>query len=228
MCGRYTQTADARTLAGRFRLAKLGVDVRPRWNMAPGQEGPVVFVESGRRLGLYRWGLIPAWAKDPTIGSKMGNARAETAADKPAFRGPFQRRRCLVPADGFYEWRKAGKAKIPVRFTRLDGAPFAFAGLWDEWTSTEGSVVRSYSVLTTEPNPLVAAVHDRMPVMLTEAGEDAWLDPGAKTAELRTLLVPYDAAGMRAQDASTRVNAARNDDPSLLVADEPLQPELGL
>lgn len=228
MCGRYTQTADARTLAGRFRLAKLGVDVRPRWNMAPGQEGPVVFVEGGRRLGIYRWGLIPAWAKDPTIGSKMVNARAETAADKPAFRGPFQRRRCLVPADGFYEWRKAGKAKVPVRFTRLDGAPFAFAGLWDEWTSTEGSVVRSFSVLTTEPNPLVAAVHDRMPVMLTEAGEDAWLDPGAKTAELRALLVPYDAAGMRAQDASTRVNAARNDDPSLLVPDEPLQPELWL
>lgn len=228
MCGRYTQTADARTLAGRFRLAKLGVDVRPRWNMAPGQEGPVAFVEGGRRLGLYRWGLIPAWAKDPTIGSKMINARAETAADKPAFRGPFQRRRCLVPADGFYEWRKAGKAKVPVRFTRADGAPFAFAGLWDEWTSTEGSVVRSYSVLTTEPNPLVAAVHDRMPVILTEAGEDAWLDPGAKTSELRTLLVPYDAAGMRAQDASARVNAARNDDPSLLVAEGPLQPELWL
>ena len=228
MCGRYTQTADARTLAGRFRLAKLGVDVRPRWNMAPGQEGPVVFVEGGRRLGLYRWGLIPAWAKDPTIGSKMINARAETAADKPAFRGPFQRRRCLVPADGFYEWRKAGKAKVPVRFTRADGAPFAFAGLWDEWTSTEGSVVRSYSVLTTEPNALVAGVHDRMPVILTEAGEDAWLDPGAKTAELRTLLVPYDASGMRAQDASTRVNAARNDDPSLLVAEGPLQPELWL
>lgn len=228
MCGRYTQTADARTLAGRFRLAKLGADVRPRWNMAPGQDAPVVVVEGGRRLGIYRWGLIPAWAKDPTIGAKLINARADTAADKPSFRGPFQRRRCLVPADGFYEWRKAGKAKVPVRFTRSDGAPFAFAGLWDEWTSPEGGTLRTFTVLTTEPNALVAAVHDRMPVILTEAGEDAWLDPGAKTAELKPLLVPYDAAGMRAQDASTRVNAVRNDDPSLLTPDEPLQPELGL
>lgn len=228
MCGRYTQTADARTLAGRFRLAKLGVDVRQRWNMAPGQDGPVVFVDGGRRLGIHRWGLIPAWAKDPTIGTKMINARADTAPDKPAFRGPFQRRRCLVPADGFYEWRKAGKAKLPVRFTRSDGSLFAFAGLWDEWTSTEGEVVRSFSILTTEPNTLVATVHDRMPVILTESGEDAWLDPGAKTHELRTLLVPFDAAGMRADPVSTRVNAPRNDDPSLLFPDEPLQPELGL
>lgn len=228
MCGRYTQTADARTLAGRFRLAKLGADVRPRWNMAPGQDAPVVVVEGGRRLGIYRWGLIPAWAKDPTIGAKLINARADTAADKPSFRGPFQRRRCLVPADGFYEWRKAGKAKVPVRFTRADGAPFAFAGLWDEWTSPEGGTLRTFTVLTTEPNALVAAVHDRMPVILTEAAEDAWLDPGAKTAELRPLLVPYDPAAMRAQDASTRVNAVRNDDPTLLTPDEPLQPELGL
>lgn len=228
MCGRYTQTADARTLAGRFRLAKLGADVRPRWNMAPGQEAPVVVVEGGRRLGLYRWGLVPAWAKDPAVGFKMINARSDTAAEKPAFRAPFQRRRCLVPADGFYEWRKAGKAKVPVRFSLPGGELFAMAGLWDEWTSPDGEVLRSYSVLTTEANALVGAVHDRMPVILTEAGEDAWLDPGAKTAELRALLVPYDAAGMRARDASAKVNAARNDDPSLLVPDEPLQPELGL
>lgn len=228
MCGRYTQTADARTLAGRFRLAKLGVDVRQRWNMAPGQDAPVVVLEGGRRLRLHRWGLIPAWAKDPTIGHKMINARADTAPDKPAFRDPFQRRRCLVPADGFYEWKKAGKAKLPVRFTRSDGALFAFAGLWDEWTSTEGEVVRSFTVLTTEPNALVAPIHDRMPVILTEAGEDAWLNPGAKTADLRPLLVAFDAAGMRAEAVSTRVNAPRNDDPSLLVPDEPLQPELGL
>lgn len=228
MCGRYTQTADARTLAGRFRLAKLGLDVRPRWNMAPGQEGPVVVLEGGRRLGLYRWGLVPAWAKDPTIGHKMINARADTAAEKPAFRGPFQRRRCLVPADGFYEWRKAGKAKVPVRFTRADGAPFAFAGLWDEWRSPEGEAVRSYAVLTTEANALVAGVHDRMPVILTEAAEEAWLDPGAKTAELRALLAPFDPALMRAAEASTRVNSPRNDDPGLLTPDEPAQPELGL
>ncbi|TBR21669.1 SOS response-associated peptidase [bacterium] len=228
MCGRYTQTADARTLAGRFRLAKLGVDVRQRWNMAPGQDAPVVYVDGGRRLGLHRWGLVPAWAKDPTIGHKLINARADTAPDKPAFRGPFQRRRCLVPADGFYEWRKMGKAKVPVRFTRSDGAPFAFAGLWDEWTSPEGGTLRTFTVLTTEPNALVAPTHDRMPVILTEAAEDAWLDPGAKTAELRPLLVPYDASAMRASDASSKVNAPRNDDPSLLVPDEPLQPELGL
>lgn len=228
MCGRYTQTADARTLAGRFRLAKLGVDVRPRWNLAPGQEAPVVVVEGGRRLGLYRWGLVPAWAKDPAVGYRMINARVDTAPEKPAFRGPFQRRRCLVPADGFYEWRKAGKAKVPVRFSLPGGELFAMAGLWDEWTSPEGEVLRSCSVLTTEANALVSPVHDRMPVILTEAGEDAWLDPGAKTAELRALLVAYDAAGMHARDASAKVNAARNDDPSLLVPDEPLQPELEL
>lgn len=228
MCGRYTQTADARTLAGRFRLAKVGVDVRPRWNMAPGQEAPVVVLEGGRKLGLYRWGLVPSWAKDPSAGFKMINARADSVAEKPAFRGPFQRRRCLIPADGFYEWRKAGKAKVPVRFTRADGAPFAFAGLWDEWRSPEGDVLRSYTVLTTEANALVSAVHDRMPVILTEEGEAAWLDPAASQADLRPLLSPFAPAAMTAREASSRVNSPRNDDPGLLTPDEPLQPELGL
>lgn len=228
MCGRYTQTADARTLAGRFRLAKLGVEVRPRWNLAPGQEAPVVFLEGGRRLGLHRWGLVPAWAKDPTIGHMLINARAETAAEKPAFRGPFRTRRCLVPADGFYEWRRAGKARLPVRFARADGAPLSFAGLWDEWRSPEGERLRTYTVLTTAANALVAPVHDRMPVILREADEALWLDPSAGPEALRGLLVPYDAGAMTARPASARLNSPRDDDPGLLTPEAPLQPELGL
>ncbi|MBI3297735.1 MAG: SOS response-associated peptidase [Elusimicrobia bacterium] len=226
MCGRYLQTADARTLAARFGLAKLGVELSARYNIAPGQAAPVVLLEGGRRLGLQRWGLVPAWAKDARVGLKLINARAETAAEKPAFRGVFQRRRCLVPADGFYEWRRAGKAKVPVRFTRSDGALFAFAGLWDEWSSAEGGTLRTFTILTTEANTLVAPVHDRMPVILPEAAEGLWLDSSAKPHELQELLKPFDAAGMRAADASTRVNSGREDHPGLLVPDEPLQPEL--
>lgn len=226
MCGRYTQTADARTLTGRFRLAKPGIDLTPRYNIAPGQPAPVILLEGGRRLELSRWGLVPAWAKDARVGFKMINARSETAADKPAYREPFQRRRCLVPADGFYEWRKAGRAKIPVRFSRSDGALFAMAGLWDEWTSKEGGALRTFTILTTEPNALVAAVHDRMPVILRAEDEAAWLDAGAKVHALRALLAAYDGRVMRADDASTRVNSGREDHPDLLVPDAPLQPDL--
>ncbi len=228
MCGRYTQTADAKTLAGRFRLAKPGVEARPRYNVAPGQSAPVVILEGGRRQGLYRWGLVPAWAKDPTVGHRMINARAETASEKPAFREPFARRRCLVPADGFYEWRRAGKQRLPIRFSRVDGAPFAFAGLWDEWRSPEGEDLRTFTILTTGPNALVAPVHDRMPVILREEGEERWLDPTSGPETLRALLVPCAAAELTARPASARANSPRDDDPGLLVADAPLQPELGL
>jgi putative SOS response-associated peptidase YedK len=221
MCGRYTQTADARTLAGRFRLAKLGADVRPRWNMAPGQDAPVVVLEGGRRWGSIA-GAHPAWAKDPTI---RPSSSTPAPTPPPTSSAGRSSRRCLVPTDGYY----SGARREGQRFGAplLGRRPFAFAGLWASGLP-EGGTLRTFTVLTTEPNALVAAVHDRMPVILTEAAEDAWLDPGAKTAELKPLLVPYDASGMRAQDASTRVNAVRNDDPSLLTPDEPLQPELGL
>ncbi|MBI5596752.1 MAG: SOS response-associated peptidase [Elusimicrobia bacterium] len=228
MCGRYTQTSDARTLAGRFRLAKLGVDVPARYNISPGQPAPVVLIEGGRRLALHRWGLVPGWAEDPRVGYKMINARADSAPRKPAFREPFQRRRCLVPADGFYEWRRAGKGKVPIRFTLAGGGLFSFAGLWDEWRSPEGEVLRSFTILTTEANAVVAPVHDRMPVILREDGESAWLDSDAKTHELEALLVPYEPSGMRAREASARLNSGREDHPGLLEPEAPLQPELGL
>ncbi|MFH1724017.1 MAG: SOS response-associated peptidase, partial [Elusimicrobiota bacterium] len=168
MCGRYTQTADIKTLQRRFGFRAEGAAFAPRYNIAPGQTAPLVVRDEARRLALMRWGLVPSWAKDPAIGHRMINARSETIAEKPAFRKPFEKRRCLVVADGFYEWRRAGRAKVPVRFVRKDGAPFAFAGLWDRWRVPGETPLDTFTVLTTSANSLVAEVHARMPVILRE------------------------------------------------------------
>lgn len=228
MCGRYTQTAGLDVLRDRFLLDCAPAEVLPRYNIAPGQDAPVVLAQGGRRLEPLRWGLIPAWAKDPAIGSRLINARCETALEKPAFRSALARRRCLVPADGFYEWKGLGRAKVPFRFHRRDKELFAFAGLWDEWKGPEGRPLRSFAILTTEANASVRPVHPRMPVILYPEDEGAWLDAAATPEDLLDGLAPYPPDALTAYPVSRRLNSAQNDDRSLIEPVADPQPELGL
>jgi putative SOS response-associated peptidase YedK len=214
MCGRFTLTAPARALAELFDLADLPA-LAPRYNVAPTQ--PVLAVrhagEARREVVRLRWGLVPSWADDLRIGARLLNARAETAAEKPAFRTALARRRCLVPADGFFEWRSAGGKKQPLWFRLRDGRPFALAGLWERWQAAEGVLVESCAVLTTEANELVRPVHERMPVILEPSRYDAWLDPHfTRTDLLRPWWRPWCAADMIAEPVSAHVNNPRHDD----------------
>jgi putative SOS response-associated peptidase YedK len=188
----------------------------PRYNIAPTQPVPVIRQhpkEPLRKLSLMRWGLIPSWAKDSSGAASMINARAETAATKPAFRDAIKSRRCLIPADGFYEWLRTGKTKQPYCFEVNEGELFAFAGLWEGWKDPSGQWVKSCSILTTTPNPVTAAVHDRMPVILDPDAYDLWLDPGMNDVDAASeLLKPLDARLMRGYPVSTRINSVANDD----------------
>jgi putative SOS response-associated peptidase YedK len=215
MCGRYRLVRKKEVLAEIFD-AGTDEDWVPRYNVAPSQDAPVIrqdAIQPTRSLSLMRWGLIPFSAKDPKVGFKMINARAETIAEKPAFRELLQSRRCLIPADGFYEWAKEGKAKVPYCFTLADDSVFAFAGLWDRWKNPQGEQVQTCSIITTNANPLVSEIHDRMPVILEPASYNLWLDPGFKKVDpLVELLRPYRANSMRSWRVSSRVNSVLNDD----------------
>jgi putative SOS response-associated peptidase YedK len=216
MCGRYRLTAKERYLRDHFGLDE-DPPWAPRWNIAPTQ--PVAVVrqdtkEPKRTFGLLRWGLIPYWAKDRSIAFKTINAMSETAAEKPAFRDAMRRRRCLVLADGFYEWQKIGpKEKQPYNFGMLDDSVFAFAGLWERWRDPTNEVVETCTILTTKPNSLVANVHDRMPVILGVEDYDLWLDPGiTDAARVADCLKPFTPGLMKKYPVSTRVNRPENDD----------------
>jgi putative SOS response-associated peptidase YedK len=188
----------------------------PRYNVAPTQPVPIIRQnpkEPVRELSLVRWGLIPSWAKDSSAAAMMINARSETAATKPAFRDAMKLRRCLIPADGFYEWQRTGKAKQPYCFEVNQGELFAFAGIWDRWKDAGGKVIETCSILTTAPNAVTSAVHDRMPVILDPDSCDLWLDPGMKDVNAASdLLKPYDARLMRSYPISARINHVANDD----------------
>ena len=222
MCGRFTQRMTWRELHERMDLIGTPLNLRPRYNVAPGQDVAVVRpgTGGGRGLAMLRWGLTPSWAKDPAIAWKLIIARSETAAEKPSFRAAFRHRRCLIPADGFYEWQRRGGIKQPWLFGLHDGAPFAFAGLWETWTVPEGAsltgslaersagnAVETCTILTTAANDTVAPVHGRMPVILPRDSWDTWL-AGEDVA-----LAPYPADDMAAQPVSTMVNRAANEDP---------------
>ena len=216
MCGRYRLTAKECYLRDHFGLDG-EVSWQPRWNIAPRQQVPVVRQdrkEPKRTFALLRWGLIPFWAKDASIGFKTINAMSETAADKPAFRDAMRQRRCLIPADGFYEWRKAGtKEKQPHSFAMIDDSTFAFAGLWERWRNPAGEFIETCTILTTKPNSLVSDVHDRMPVIVSPDDYELWLDPGfADVAALADCLQPFDPRLMKKYPVSTPVNRADNDD----------------
>lgn len=200
MCGRYS-TADIDTAVLRERFAvQHGLETfTPSNNVKPTQESAVVVLQQGRPdLVAMRWGLIPPWAKDASIAGKTFNARAETVADKPTFRHAFRRRRCLVPATGFYEWQQEGRRKVPYEFIVGDRDLFAFAGLFETWKGPTGETFQTYTIITTTPNELVAPIHNRMPVILPRSAEAIWLDPAFEdTGYLHSLLVPYPAAEMQ-------------------------------
>lgn len=218
MCGRFTLTVSASVLAGIFEL-DAPPEFRPRFNIAPTQIHPIVSAgdHEPRRWRLCRWGLVPSWAKDPSIGARMINARSETAAEKPSFRQAFKTRRCLVPADGFFEWSKTPEGKQPhhIRFT--DRRPFALGGLWERWDCGSEPPLESFTILTTRPNPLVERIHDRMPVIIPTDSWDRWLEPAPLAPELRDALTgPHDPASMESVAVSRRVNSPVNDDPDCL------------
>jgi putative SOS response-associated peptidase YedK len=217
MCGRYTLTRPAREVVSAFRLDQAPL-FEPRYNIAPTQNLLAVRcgVEGGREGVLLRWGLVPSWASDLSVGVRMLNARAETVLEKPSFRAAFSRRRCLLPADGFYEWQKVGRQKHPLHFRMRDGRLFAFAGLWERWNGPDGPV-ESCTVLTSEANDLVRPVHERMPVILSTQQYDAWLDANHTDAALLcSYLTPYPADEMAAVPANVHVNNARNEGPACL------------
>ena len=213
MCGRYTLYADLSTLQARFQFDASEASHQPRYNIAPTQQVLTVTEDwEERRARTMRWGLVPSWAKDTSGAARMINARGENAAKRPAFRAAFKRRRCLVLADGFYEWKRVGKSREPMHFSLASGEPFAFAGLWETWDSPSGDVLRSCTIITTEPNDLVAEVHDRMPVILPGEAESLWLDHRIEDGDrLTALLVPYPAEAMRVHAVSSLVNSVKND-----------------
>jgi putative SOS response-associated peptidase YedK len=214
MCGRFT-LVEPTAVAERFSVTAYDPSVvRPRYNIAPAQDILAVVPNEGRRIEWFRWGLIPHWAKEANAGYRMINARAETIAEKPAFRRSLQTKRCLIPADGFYEWQATGQGKVPMYVRLRAGGLFAFAGVYDFWRSGEGQPVVSCSIITTGPNDLMAPIHNRMPVILAREVEEAWLDPDIVEPEhLLPLLRPYPAEAMEAYPVSRLVNAPKNDSP---------------
>jgi putative SOS response-associated peptidase YedK len=216
MCGRYRLSRRKQLVEEYFDSAPCDEDWSPRYNIAPTQPVPVIRQnpkEPVRHLSLMKWGLIPHWAKDSSGASGMINARSETAGTKPAFRDALKSRRCLIPADGFYEWKRDGKIKQPFCFEVNQGQLFAFGGLWDRWKDPAGNWIKTCSILTTTPNAVTAAVHDRMPVILDPDNYDLWLDPGMTKVEVVSdLMKPYDARMMRSYPVSTRINRVANDD----------------
>ncbi len=217
MCGRYTLTFDPADLRDLFELdAPPPANLAPRYNIAPSQPVAVIANGESRKLELFHWGLIPVWAKDPAIGNRLINARAETVAEKPAFRSALKKRRCLILADGFYEWqREEGQRKTPKYFQVKAGRPFAFAGLWETWTSPDKQQICSCTIITTRANELVEKIHDRMPVILPPESYALWLSPGELAAEQALpLLQPYPAKHMTVVSVSPLVNNPANDSPA--------------
>jgi putative SOS response-associated peptidase YedK len=232
MCGRYRLSRRKQIIEEHFGSTPWDDDWSPRYNIAPTQPVPVIRQnpkEPVRELSLMRWGLIPSWAKDASGAARMINARSGTAHTLPAFREAMKLRRCLIPADGFYEWMRTGKAKQPYCFEVADGVLFAFAGLWERWRNPSGQWIRTCSILTTTPNAVTSAVHDRMPVILDPDSYDLWLDPGMQNvAAISELLKPYDAQLMRCYPISNRVNHVGNDDEECSSPVELAQIQVGL
>ncbi len=221
MCGRFTLTADPADLKEVFDWVTFpDQSFAPRYNIAPTQPIAVVTNSGDNKLDFFTWGLVPFWAKDPSIGSRMINARSETLAEKPSFKSAFKRRRCLILADGFYEWQNlpGEKSKVPMFIHMKDSKPFAFAGLWEDWHSPDGSQILSATIITTNPNELIAPIHNRMPAILPENAYREWLAPGEGDPQnLGLLLKPFDAQKMETYPVSRMVNSPQIDQPSLII-----------
>lgn len=219
MCGRFTMTANPEELMARYGVEQLTFEYQLRYNIAPSQLIPAVIESNGeRRIGQLRWGLIPSWAKDEKMAYSTINAKAETVHEKPAFRNAFQRKRCLLPADGFYEWQKDGGKKQPMRIVMKDKSIFSMAGIYDTWVSPEGVKIHTCSIITTKPNRLMEPIHDRMPVILRREDEGIWLDREKQDVEmLQSLLLPYSEEEMFAYPVAAMVGNVRNDLPECIV-----------
>jgi putative SOS response-associated peptidase YedK len=211
MCGRFAQRTDPKRLAKWFGVEEVP-ELEPRYNIAPTQEITAVReTEDGREMVFYKWGLIPSWAKDTSMGARLINARSETVREKPAFRQSFKQRRCIIPADGFYEWQRTEGRKQPFFFQMRDESPFGFAGLWEQWKGEEGQVINSCTILTTAANEVLKPVHDRMPVILHPDDYSLWLDHDTRKLEMvEDLLRPYPAEEMASYPVSTLINSPRS------------------
>jgi putative SOS response-associated peptidase YedK len=220
MCGRFTLTVDPAELQTLLDLSDVPAEWKPRYNIAPTQPVAVVTSPADRKAEIFQWGLIPSWSKNPSMASRLINARAETVHEKPAFRAPFARKRCLILADGFYEWKILENGRQPYYVRLTGGEPFAFAGLWDHWTSPGGDERRTCAIVTCEPNSLMAQLHNRMPVIFDKTTMWDWLDLKAPPAALKAMLVPYDAGAMTAYPVSRAVNRLTHDSPECLQPEE--------
>jgi len=216
MCGRYSLTTPVEGLRRLFDFAETP-NLAPRYNIAPSQEAPVVRLgpDGQRHLAALRWGLVPSWAKEGAIGNRLINARAETLAEKPSFRAAFRARRCLVAADGFYEWRQEGEAKQPYRIARRDGGPFAFAGLWERWAPAGAEAIESFTIVTSDASALLRPIHERMPALLRPEDHAAWLGGDTDQAKAALGRLLPDAL-LEAYPVSRRVNSPRHDDPACI------------
>ena len=221
MCGRYTLHHTPKEIAERFGVEPVEELLAPRYNVAPSQIVPVIRRaqpgEDLRKMAGCKWGLIPYWAKDPKIGNNLINAKAETISEKPSFKQAFAKRRCLIPADGFFEWQKRGKAPSqPIYIRRRDGGLFAFAGLWEGWKTPEGETVETCTIITVEPNELISTIHHRMAAILKPDDEAMWIDPKSGVDDLLRLLRPYESNELEAVPVSRAVNSPTRDDPALI------------
>ncbi|MBK7994805.1 MAG: SOS response-associated peptidase [Blastocatellia bacterium] len=224
MCGRFALHSDGSEIITRFGVQETLFDLKPRYNIAPTQQIAVITQDNIRTLSGYKWGLIPSWAKDTQMASKMINARSETLLEKPSFRKSLISKRCLIPANGFYEWQQVGKSKIPIYVQLKSKKLFAFAALWDEWQSVEGEKIRSTTIITTEPNPLLAKLHHRMAVMLLPEQENIWLDSKIKDPnQLLKLLTQYPESELEYFPVSKLVNNTSFDSPECIKALETLE-----
>lgn len=214
MCYRFVRESKLVDIAREFGISEIDSEFKPSYNVAPTQTIPAVIHDSTRRIALFRWGLIPPWAKDISIGNKMLNARAETVTVKPSFRLAFKKRRCLIPASGYYEWRKENDKKIPVYIHLKTQSVFGMAGMWEQWHSPEGDSISSCTILTIASNERLKPIHERMPVIIPKNKTDFWLDQSMKDEnQLVQLLKPYDHEQMNAYDVATVINSPRNDSP---------------
>jgi putative SOS response-associated peptidase YedK len=220
MCGRFAQTKELAILISRFNFIIEDLEIRKRYNIAPGQDTAVILREGdSRKMKMMRWGLVPFWTKEKPKGATRINTRAETMAEKPSFRQSFKTRRCLVPADGYYEWKKIMEtgAKIPFFFSLKNKEPFAFAGIWDVWQNPEGEPLFSFSIITTEANSLGLPIHDRMPAILRQNAENIWIDPAINDLNiLADLIKPYPSGEMEVCEVSPLVNSPKNDSPDCI------------
>jgi putative SOS response-associated peptidase YedK len=207
MCGRFILLTNLSVIIKSFDIQEVACDYRSGNNISPGQQIVAVLREDDQNsLVCYQWGLIPSWAKDPSIGNRMFNARAETIAEKPSFKNAFQQRRCLIPMDGFYEWQKLGKMKKPLRFSLQSGEPFGLAGLYETWISPEQKPINTCTIITTVPNDLLRPIHDRMPVIVPKEQEAAWIDPdNHNQKELLSMLKPYQSDEMMMSEVDPRL-----------------------